>query len=89
MCSPVSSERERSPRTWTSCREMHTLCAGYLENPWVTEANRTQELRVAVQMTLETAAHERYGLVSGSATVSGCRVVNHTECRMTQIPLGG
>jgi hypothetical protein len=56
---------------------------------FVVEVNRTQELRVVVQMTLETAAHERYGLVSGSATVSGCRVVNHTECRTTQIPLGG
>jgi hypothetical protein len=50
---------------------------------FVVGSNTKDELRVAIAMTLETATHERYALVNGSASVSGCRVVaERTECRL-------
>jgi hypothetical protein len=47
------------------------------------EANTTSELRVTIEMTLETAAHERYVLSNGSASVSGCQLLARTECRLS------
>lgn len=46
------------------------------------EQNTPDMVSISLSMTLETAAHERYSLSSGSAKISGCMIQEEALCKL-------